>query len=207
MRKHLRSAIILGFAFGLVTTGVAQDGKGGKAPNYYPLQVGNKWHFRIETGGNTGKAVSTVAAMETIDGKDLARVDFSVDGKIVASEHLAQTDKGIFRHLNDKVAISPPIKLLQYPAMAGEKWKGDFTAGKDKASYACETAEENVTVPAGKFKALRVTLKVDAEEKGDTRTVLTSYWFVENIGFVKQTVKGENFQAIIELEKFEPAKK
>ena len=96
--------------------------------------------------------------------------------------------------------------LLQYPAKADEKWKGDFTADEKKATYFVETAEETVAVPAGKFKAIRVTLKVEAEEKGEMKSVLTTYWFVNNIGFVKQTVKAENFQSNIELEKFEPAK-
>src|ERR1017187_3159424 len=132
MHGTLRSWFFVGVFFVLAAMLVDAQETKSKGPNYYPLQVGNKWHYRVETGGFTGKAVAPVAAIETIDGKALARVDFSADGKVIATEHLSQTDKGVFRHLNDKVALKPATMLLQYPAKADEKWKGDFTADEKK---------------------------------------------------------------------------
>ena len=80
------------------------------------------------------------------------------------TEHLSQTDKGVFRHRFNDAAITPAFNLLPYPATVGLKWKGDFTVDKEqgKHTYAGEILkEETVEVPAGKrdevIRALRGT--------------------------------------------------
>jgi hypothetical protein len=182
-----------------------KDAKKVKAPNYYPLQVGNQWDFRVEVMGNSASAVSKIAKIEKIDDVLLARLEATVNGKIVATEHLRQTDQGIFRHRNNGQEISPPICLLKYPVKPGDKWDGDITVGTEKGKYFCEAAEEQVGVPAGKFKATRVKIRLETEQNGVKNTVNTTYWFVLDIGFVRQTVDAGNLNIVMELEKFEPA--
>jgi hypothetical protein len=210
MKRHLRLIPRAGVLFVLaVLVGALHakplppDGKGDKAPNYYPLQVGNQWHFRVEVGANSATAVSTIAKTETIDGIMLSRLEATINGKIIATEHLRQTDKGVFRYRNNGQEITPPICLIKYPAKSGAKWDGDITVGTEKGKYSCEAKEENIEVAAGKFKAMRVAIKLDSQGK----TVHTTYWFVPEVGFVKQTVDAGDLNIVMELEKYERSKK
>lgn len=179
--------------------------KPGNAPNYFPLAVGNKWIYRIDTGAYTVTNVATIAKIETIDGMPLARFESKINDDIL-TEHLLQTDQGIFRHRLKDQAVTPPVKLLQYPAKAGDKWQGEIAVGKEKGTYSCTTAEDSVQVPAGKFKTMRVDIKFETEDKGGKSETKVSYWFAENVGFVKQTIAAGNLKLTVELEKFTPAK-
>jgi hypothetical protein len=210
MKRHLRLVPLVGVLFLLVALIGALDakplpknGNDEKTPNYYPIEVGNQWHFRVTVGDNSTTAISTIAKTETIDGVTLSRLEATINGKIIATEHLSQTAKGVFRYRNNGQEISPPICLLKYPAKSGTKWDGDITVGTEKGKYACEAKEENIEVAAGKFKAMRVAIKIDSQGK----TVNTTYWFVPEIGFVKQTVETGGLNIVMELEKYERAKK
>ncbi len=170
--------------------------------NYYPLQVGNEWKYKVEAGGNSAQAVSTITKIEEIDGVSLARLEATVNGNVVANENLRSDDKGVFRYRNNGQEINPPILLLRYPAKSGDKWNDDITVGKEKGKYLCETREENVEVPFGKFKAMKVTVTLEAK----MQKVTTSYWFVKDVGFVKQTVEAGDLVINMDLESFKPAK-
>jgi hypothetical protein len=210
MKWHLRLMPIYGIAFLMAASLAAakpakKDEQGDKSAdpgNYYPLQAGNEWKYRVEVGGNSAQAVSRIAKVETIDGTSLARLEAKVNDNIVATEHLRATDKGVFRYRNNGQEINPPICLLKYPAKSGDKWEGDITVGKEKGKYFCETKEEQVDVPAGKFKTMKVT--VTLESKG--QKVTTAYWFAKDVGFVKQTVEAGDLNINMELEKFDLAK-
>jgi hypothetical protein len=174
-------------------------GKDAKAPNYYPLQEGNQWTYQLTVNGNAQTMVSKIAKIETIDQVKLARLEADVGGNVGQTEHLQQTDKGIFRHRSNGLEVSPPLMLMKYPFKAGEKWGGEFTALGQKAKYTCEAGEETVEVVAGKFKTARIVLTV--EQNGVT--IGTTYWFAENIGFVKQTVDLNGINILAELQKYE----
>ena len=172
------------------------------APNYYPVQEGAAWHFNVTANGNEAKVVNRIAKIEKIDGVALGRLEAVVNDKIVATEHVSQTDKGVFRHRYNGAVIDPPLPLLRYPVKAGDKWEGDLKVGADAGKYDCVASEEEVAVPAGKFKALKVVINV--AEKGNTLS--TTYWFVNNVGFVRQTVEAGNLNILMELERHEAKK-
>ena len=171
-----------------------------KTPNYYPLQVGNRWDYDLTANGNTVPMSTTIARSETIDGVPLAVLEMSMQGKMVASEHLRQTDKGLVRYRSGQFVPTPPFVMVKYPIKSGDKWDGSFKVGEAKANYSSEAEEETIEVPAGKYKTMRVAIKI--EENGNV--VKTTYWFAENVGFVKQTIEAANVDVVVELRKFEP---
>jgi hypothetical protein len=177
-------------------------GKDAKTPNYYPLEAGNKWTYQLNVNGKLVTMVSKIAKIETIDQLKLARLEAEIGGNVGQTEHLQQTDKGIFRHRSNGLEVTPPLVLMKYPFKVGEKWGGEFTALGQKAKYSCEAGEETVEVAAGKFKTARMVLTV--EQNG--QTVATTYWFAENVGFVKQTLDLGGVNILAELQKFEPKK-
>ena len=101
---------------------------------------------------------------------------------VTATEHLQQTEQGIFRDRFNGQEPSLPICLLRYPVKLGAKWASEFKIGNDVGDYACETQEEAVEVPAGKFKAIRVKMKVNVNGQKITST----FWFGRDVGMVKQ---------------------
>ena len=164
-------------------------------PNYFPLQAGNEWQYEGNLNGKEGKITMRIAKIETIDRRKLARLEGVVEGEIVTTEHLQQTEKGIQRHRFNGAEITPPLMVLKYPAKDGDKWSGEVSSGDQKIKYSSEATEEQIEVPAGKFKTIRVILK--AEEKG--QVINTTYWFAKDVGIVKQTMNVGDFNALLEL--------
>jgi len=207
MRRQLRWLPILGILFLVASAGSnAGDGQKDKKtngpPDYYPLQVGNQWSYKVTNNNKVFNQVNRISKTETINNQMLVRLD---SPNVVATEHLFQNDKGIYRARVSNFDISPPFLLLPYPAIVGAKWTGEFTADKGKGAHKYAGViqrEESVEVPAGKFTALRTQIEVS--EGG--RTVRTTYWFVKDVGFVKQTTDTEGVSLVLELEKFEKKK-
>ena len=198
MKRQQRLAVCIGVGLLLATLTGAQDPpKSDRPHNYYPMQVGNEWHYRVSVGGNDGEVMTTIARTETIDKVPLALLEGYMKDKLIATEHLLQNEAGIYRYRNNGQVVTPPLMLLKYPIKFGAKWGGDIVVGKEKAVYVAESSEETVEVPAGKFKTVRVDIKLD--EGGQTAKI--SYWFCQNIGFVKQTVEAGPVNITMELQK------
>lgn len=203
MSRYWRRIPMIGAFFLLTAYTNGQDAKKEAPPpsslNYYPLEVGNEWNYRL-TANN--KSSSVVIKIAKIDEQNAALLESPT---VNATEHVMQSDKGVFRSRFNGAEVTPPLRLLPYPAKPGEKWEGEFSIAKSsgKHKYTGEIQkEETVAVPAGKFTALRVLIKL--EQNG--MIVETTYWFVKDVGFVKQSVETTGNSILLELEKFEKKK-
>ncbi|MCY2940148.1 MAG: hypothetical protein NTV50_00590 [Planctomycetota bacterium] len=202
------SGIIL-FVFGLALScqplATAQE-KTQETKSYYPLKAGNKWTYQIEsdTAAKGSKLINQIAKIEKIDGVSLSRLETTAKGKVVASEHLSITDKGIFRNRYNDEKINPPICILKFPTKKDSTWKTESMTGAEKLSVSCKSDEEEIEVPAGKFKTVKVVM--DAEVVGAGIIVSTTYWFAQGVGIVKQHVNINSMQFTLLLEKFEEGK-
>lgn len=206
MHPQLRLTLLGGFLI-LLTASVSpsQDKKGEKdpkAPNFYPLEVGNTWNYRVNLKGKDSTLTMTVVKHEKVNGETVAKLETP---NVDANEHVMQSDKGVFRYRTNGGDVTPPFKLLAYPIKVGAKWEGSFVEAKEegKNTYQAEIVkEENVEVPAGKFKAVVVQFK---HENGGKKTD-TTYWFVQDVGFVKHTYAIGDLKVSLELERFERKK-
>lgn len=202
------SGLIL-FVFGLALScqplATAQE-KTQDSKSYYPLKAGNKWTYQIEsdTAAKGSKLINQIAKIEKIDGVSLSRLETTAKGKVVASEHLSITGKGIFRNRYNGTEVSPPICMLKFPIKKDSTWKVESKVGEEKLSVSCKLDEEEIEVPAGKFKTVKVVM--DAEVVGAGIIVSTTYWFAQGVGVVKQHVNINSMQFSILLEKFEEEK-
>ena len=191
--------------FLLMTFAHAQEPKNGSkvvaTANYYPLEVGNEWQYRVAANDRNSVLVTRISKIEEIGKEKLARLESPV---LNMSEHLTQTEKGVFRHRYNGADVSPPFRLLPYPATVGAKWEGEFTVEKENGArkYFGEIqSEETIDVPAGKFKAICLLIKL--EENG--KRIETTYWFAKDVGLVKQSFETAGRSVLMELEKFERA--
>jgi len=203
------SGLIL-FVFGLALScqplATAQE-KTQDSKSYYPLKAGNKWTYQIESDSvakGSAKLINQIAKIEKIDGVSLARLETIAKGKVAATEHLNATEKGIFRNRYNGTEVSPPICILKFPIKKGSTWKTESKVGDEKLSVSCKSDEDEIEVPAGKFKTVKVVM--DAEVAGAGILVSTTYWFAQGVGIVKQHVNINSMQFTILLEKYEEAK-
>jgi hypothetical protein len=173
-----------------------------KAPEYYPIQPGNEWHYSVTANNQTTKVVTRIAKLEDFGGKKLARLE-TPNAK--DTEHLFQNEKGVFRARLNGAELTPPFQLIPYPAKPGAKWKGAFSVPgeKENHTYSGEILkEETIKVPAGEFKTMRVHIKLET----DGQQLETTYWFAQDIGFVKQSLESAGVSIVLELDKFERKK-
>jgi len=172
-------------------------------PDYYPLKRGTKWTYRVFSGNELkGQVTNQIAKIEKIDDQELARQETLAQGNVF-TEHLSSTDKGVFRHRLNGLETTPPFCLLRYPVKQGDSWTSESKVGDQATKLSCRVGEEEVAVPSGKFKAVTVLI----ESEAGVVKVRTTYWFVANIGFVKQLIEIPGSNPItLELERFEVGK-
>ncbi len=198
--------LVFGLALSCQSLATAQEKKQ-ESKAYYPLKAGNKWTYQIDSDAvakGSAKLSNQIAKMEKIDGVSLFRLETTAKEKVVASEHLSITDKGVFRNRYNGIEVSPPICMLKLPIKKGSTWKTESKVGDEKLSVSCKSDEDEIEVPAGKFKTVKVVM--DAEVVGAGIIVSNTYWFAQGVGIVKQHVNINSMQFTLLLEKFEEGK-
>ncbi len=174
-----------------------------KRPDYYPLKPGTKWIYKVEGNGKKLELTSQIAKLETIEGKSLALVEKLIGGNVTETEHLTATDKGVFRNRTNGIELSPPVCLIKYPIKKGETWESEATLANQQMKVKSKSVDiEEVTVPAGKYKAIRVDVEISVAGFNAN----FKYWFAPDVGVVKQTTDLGGSKISAELEKYEPAK-
>lgn len=175
----------------------------GPVLDYYPVQIGTRWHYRVEAADKQGQMTMQVGKIEKIDDQVLARMESLTKGRVTGSEHIRSDATGIHRHRVNGLECTPPLCLLRYPVKDGESWESEIRMGEEKAKVKCTVGKDEVEVPAGKYKA--VTTRVELEQAG--KKFVFVYWFVPGVGVVKQTGELGDLRMKLELEKFEAAGK
>jgi hypothetical protein len=181
-----------------------------QSTEYYPLQVGNIWYYRVGDNRYSLK----VAKYEKIGGLNCARVEMSVDDKVTSVEHIAVTSDGVaraaFGDAKESKEAVPPLVFLKLPPKKGAEWKVDSVVGKtDKVpgEKVIGTFKEDevakVSVPAGTYEKVITSSSQDLDANG--MKLKFTYYFAKDVGMVKQEILVAGQTVVIELEKFDPA--
>jgi hypothetical protein len=166
--------------------------------DYLPLKVGNVWRYRH----NGSEVVATIAAEETVGGVRAARLEMRANGQPVSHEHLLRRADGYYRAATNGVAFGETIKILGLPPRNGDHWGLSVKVGESKADGEVNVTEEDVTVPAGRYKTYHVSMVI----KDGQNTVIAENWYAKGVGSVKQRVQSGGTELLFELERFEPAR-
>ena len=78
MQRQLRLMLLGGLAILLSASfSASQDAKKGDArtPNFYPTEVGNTWHYRVNLKGKDTTLTMTVAKHEKVNGEIVAKLE------------------------------------------------------------------------------------------------------------------------------------
>ena len=176
----------------LVSAAVANKPKPTKpAGDYFPLRVGDSWTYRnTEEGGYTLKVINeepqaggaSRVVIELYTGVSIIRTFSKSEGWVLFHSENYPEHEGL------QVTYDPPKQYLPNPLVAGREWKW---SGKDPTQVERQEASrvvgvEQVTVPAGKFRAMKVVTEVTG---GGPAKTLTN-WYAEGVGLVKSTTDG-----------------
>jgi hypothetical protein len=198
--KHPRAlcttALLLLF---FVIPALAQKSK--PAADFFPLRVGDSWTYRNSEGGadytlkvlreEPQQGAATRYVIEMLAGVQVHSWFSKADGWVLMHGEKYPEHEGL------EAKYEPPKRYLPDPLVPGAKWNW---AGKDHTQT--ERSEkshvegfEQVTVVAGKFRALKVVSVVTGAATPMTKTS----WYAEGVGLVKSTTDGGKIQYGSEL--------
>jgi hypothetical protein len=193
----------------LVLTAFGAKPREPKAPaDYFPLRVGDSWSYRnTEEGGYTWKVLSEEPqeggpvryVVEVRSGVIIQNVFSKADGWVLFHSESYPEHEGL------KATYEPPKHYLPNPLVAGQKWEW---TGKDSTQVEHHESGrvvgfENLTVAAGKFRAMKVVSEVSGGASPMTKT----NWYVDGVGLVKSTTQGGQIKYGSELTDYSFKKK
>jgi hypothetical protein len=132
--------------------------------------------------------------------------------RILRKEWLAVSDEGVRIHRilrgRGEMSVEKPFFKMKSSLTKDDEWEGEAHASQNPAKHTYRVGgEEEVEVPAGKFKAVKMSVKIES----GTRNVAEGFeWYARNIGLIKAevTIKagGEGATIVSELKEFKPGK-
>ncbi|MBA4066154.1 MAG: hypothetical protein C0501_21040 [Isosphaera sp.] len=138
-------------------------------PLYFPTRVGAGWVYVTDTGKELRRGVTAVK-----DG-DGGKVVTTADDTFGNADWLV-SEKGLWMTGMAGRACDPPTLMLKLPHAAGATWQAAGCGGQ-KGAFAAHGPDE-VEVPAGKFRAVRVEIEWNPNTK-------VTFWFAPGVGVVK----------------------
>jgi hypothetical protein len=188
--RTLAAITLAALAFG--SSAAARKPKPAKPEaDYFPLRVGDMWTYRnSESGGYTFKVVS-----EEPQQSAPTRYVVEVSSELVIQNVFSKPVGWVLLHSENypeheglKATYEPPKQYLQNPLVAGQKWEW---TGKDPTQVEHHESSrvvgfENLTVAAGKFRAMKVVTEIGGGAIPMTKTC----WYADGVGLVKSTTKG-----------------
>ena len=180
------TAALVTAAFLLVQGAVAGKPKSKPSADYFPLRVGDSWTYRnTEEGGYTLKVLSeepqeggTVRfVVELLSGVKVDNTYSKANGWVLFHAENYPEHEGL------QATYDPPKQLLPNPLVVGQKWEW---SGRDPTQVEHRESNrvvgvETVTVPAGKFRAMKVV----SEISGASVPLIRTSWYAEGVGLVK----------------------
>jgi hypothetical protein len=187
IRPLIASAIVLW----LLTLGAPAQKSEVAAPDYFPLRVGDSWNYRSESTG-TEHSLKVLSEEKQADGTIRYLVEKHTGAKILtvfskASGWVLMHSESYPEHEGLEVKYEPARQYLQNPLIAGAKWawKGKDYTKTDIDENHQVIGLEDVTVLAGKFRAMKVVSQIMG-----TAPLTRTNWYADGVGLVKSETDG-----------------
>lgn len=205
MRRYLPILCALALALAAASPAIrAQQKPKEPPPDYFPLRVGDWWKYKsTATTGTSEFTTKVLSADKQADGSTWFAVETSAGTKPVFREWYSKPQGWVLDHKqlylanNMESQFDPTRPYLKNPLGAGDTWsykgKGMMGVGVDEASAV--SGPETVVVPAGTFKAVKVSTKVTQGGQPVTKT----YWYANWVGLVKSETESGTVHSSTEL--------
>jgi hypothetical protein len=203
MCRRLAACVLL---VSVAAAGSAPRLKDGPGGTYFPTTVGDRWVFETRYATTSAEYAEVVTAVERKGGATVVTVGREADGKV--GPDLSQvriTDKGLYRSSYLGTVYDAPYCILKLPLKPGEAWTSEVSSGGQVTSTFKYQAvrEEEVEVPAGKFRAFRIDVDIDSRGQSN-RSVI---WYDARVGIVKLEHGPGEPESVRVLKSFKPGGK
>jgi hypothetical protein len=188
--------------------------KGAGPADYFPTKVGTRWVYEV-SGDEPAEVAEEVVSVEEKDGTRVVmlRVEHkSVDPATKTPVTAIWKDKVLVR--KDGVfavtwwSAEPGLCLLRLPHARGNTWeeRHPYLDTGDTLKRTCSASDpEEVKVPAGAYKAVRVETTHSVAGKAGAQTArFSDDWYAPGVGLVKQERRDVNRVRV--LKEFTPGK-
>ena len=200
-----------------------------KSP-YFPLEVGHHWTYRAtDLKAPQGKGDPKRNVVVEVERKEVYSVKTTKDGKEVRNEYMgyilksASGGKSTFDHVvvlttgvhrihAAETPINPPLNFFKFTDLTpGSTWPCDSISANKAIKGTFTASLVDVTIPdvaIGQGLPKTVTFKNTylisfSNKKQGNEAIEIDYWFAPNLGIVKQRMKSQNHEVLLELERFE----
>jgi hypothetical protein len=149
---------------------------------YFPTAEGTKRVTQTTSDGQTTETTETVSKVAEKDGVYTVTTSRDTGGQV--EETVVEVSaKGVARLTAAGEKKADPVPALKLPAKEGDTWEVERPGPRKMPFVTTYTVgqEEEVTVPAGKFKAIPVT---DRTERLGL-VVRNTSWYAPGVGVVK----------------------
>lgn len=164
-----------------------------------PMEPGTTWRYAVadQAGGVVANEPRTevvrIAGTQEFEGKPLLKFETLRDDTLVKTELYEVSDRGVLCYARgvrgeSLVRVDPPQVLIPPDPKPGAQWETDaIVADTQMHERFTASAEEDVYVPAGRFRALRLHT-----EETTLVTIALDRWFARGVGIVKEetTLRG-----------------
>jgi hypothetical protein len=168
---------------------------------YFPTAEGTRWVTQLSFDGKVEATYSvSVINVEEKEGVRMVTLQYGIGREAKQTVHEVTAGGVAVRSAGG----GKPIPRLKVGEKAGTTWEAEEQVSPKVARKVTFTAgdEEEVEVPAGKFKAVRV----DSEfEEGGVKQ-RASTWFAPGVGQVKYALNANGTTLTEELKEFTPGK-
>ena len=169
--------------------GYSSGGISSGSNDYFPLHAGDTWKYRSTTAnGQQSEFTIKVLNEEKVNGDTQYLVE-TVSTFQPIHDWYSKPSGWVLMHRQEyvkagtKAEYQPTKQFLKNPLKSGDSWhwtgKGMMGMDMDEANEV--SGPETVTVPAGKFEAMKVMTKVVQGGAPVTKT----YWYAPGTGMVK----------------------
>jgi uncharacterized protein DUF3108 len=171
--------------------------------DYFPLNVGDSWKYRSTTAdGKQSDFTIKVLSEEKENGNTLYLVE-TVSTFQPIHDWYSKPSGWVLMHRQEyvkagqKAEYQPTKQFLKNPLTSGDSWswKGKGMMGLEIDESNEVSGPETVTVPAGKFEAMKVLTKVVQGGAPVTKT----YWYAPGVGLVKSMTDTGSVKSTTEL--------
>jgi hypothetical protein len=175
--------------------------------HYYPTRVGDTAVHEIRTGDRTRESVEVVTRVEEKGGALHVTSEFQMDGQLPKFDRTVEvSDTGVTRYAAVGRNLDTAMRMLRLPAKVGATWHFEFRspAGEKRRefSYTITAVAEDVEVPAGRFKAIRV----EGVSELQGRKTNTTTWYAPRVGMVKTVQASGEVETVSVLKAFTAGK-
>jgi hypothetical protein len=178
---------MIALAIFLLTLSATAQKSEAPAADYFPLRVGDSWTYRGTTT-DTQYTIKVASEEKQADGTIQYLVEKLAGAKVLT--WFSKAGGSVLMHLERypeheglEMKYEPARPHLKNPLVAGSQWgwKGKDVTQTDLEEDNQVTGPEDVTVPAGKFRAMKVVTKVAGTSTPMTKT----NWYADGVGLIK----------------------